>query len=39
VPATAALIVALSVVVTTLVGFAGTFRILGRKAAPYLRNE
>jgi putative ABC transport system permease protein len=39
VPATAVLIVALSVVVTTLVGFAGTFRILGRKAAPYLRNE
>jgi putative ABC transport system permease protein len=38
-PATAALIVALCVVVTTLVGFAGTFRILGRKAAPYLRNE
>lgn len=38
-PGIAALIVALCVVVTALVGFAGTFRILGRKAAPYLRND
>jgi putative ABC transport system permease protein len=38
-PGSAALVVALSVVVTSLVGFAGTWRILGRKAAPYLRNE
>ncbi|MGZ8411021.1 MAG: ABC transporter permease, partial [Hyphomicrobium sp.] len=38
-PGSALFIVALSVVVTILIGFAGTWRILGRKAAPYLRNE
>jgi putative ABC transport system permease protein len=38
-PGSAALTVALSVIVTMLVGFAGTWKILGRKAAPYLRNE
>lgn len=38
-PATAATIIMLSVAITAVVGFAGTFRILGRKAAPYLRNE
>lgn len=38
-PATAAVIILLTVGITTVAGFAGTFRILGRKAAPYLRNE
>ena len=31
--------VAICVTLTLAVGFAGTWRILGQKAAPYLRNE
>ena len=38
-PAPVAAVILLSVAITTIVGFAGTFRVLGRKAAPYLRNE
>jgi len=35
----AAVTVVAAVVLTLAIGFAGTFRALGRKAAPYLRND
>lgn len=38
-PGAAAGVVILAVGITIVVGFAGTWRVLGRKAAPYLRNE
>jgi putative ABC transport system permease protein len=31
--------VAACVVLTLLMGFAGTWRVLGQKSSPYLRNE
>ncbi len=38
-PAAAAATVALAVVLTVVLGFAGTWRALGQKAAPHLRNR
>lgn len=38
-PETVAVTVILSVILTLLVGFAGTWRAMGQKAAPMLRNE
>ena len=38
-PDIAALTVLTCVIITIAVGFAGTWRVLGQKAAPYLRNE
>lgn len=38
-PETVAITVVLSVLLTLMVGFAGTWRAMGQKASPYLRNE
>ena len=38
-PGATAATLAIGLIVTLAVGFAGTWRALGQKAAPYLRNE
>lgn len=38
-PETVVITVVLSVLLTLMVGFAGTWRAMGQKASPYLRNE